>query len=61
VVQLLVQLDVLPSTILQKVVKHVVCDEEDLEHEVEWVEGYSGLQNCPNVCMFIKDLIIVTQ
>ena len=22
---------------------------------------YSGLQNCPNVCMFVKDLIIVSQ
>ena len=37
--------------------------EEYIAEAEEWEQNfnYSGLQNCPNVCIFIKDLIIVTQ
>ena len=30
-------------------------------NENELQRHYSGLQNCPNVCTFLKELIIVSQ
>ena len=44
-VQLLVQLDVLSSTIHQEVMKHVVCDEEVLEHVVGQVARQEVLES----------------